>query len=85
VVHLKDFYRETADADEPLYELIGIESESKKPAKKNFEFRPLGEGLQNFPLILTNSVSHGAEWVVVEQDQPSMGKTPMEYRKEHMK
>lgn len=78
VVHLKDFYRESADSDEPLYELIGIKSDAKKPAKKNFEFRPLGEGLQDLPLILTYSVFCGAKWVVVEQDEPSMGKTPME-------
>lgn len=78
VVHLKDFYRETVDADEPLYELIGIKSEEKKPKKKNFEFRPLGKGLQNFPEILKAAVAAGATWVVVEQDNPSMDKTPLE-------
>ncbi len=78
VVHLKDFYRESVDSDEPLYELIGIKSEAKKPAKKNFEFRPVGYGLQDFPRILTAAVNCGANWVVVEQDQPSMEKTPME-------
>ncbi len=78
VVHLKDFYRETVDADEPLYELIGIKSEEKKPKKKNFEFRPVGKGLQDFPAILKASEQSGATWVVVEQDQPSMEKTPME-------
>ncbi len=78
VVHLKDFYREKVDADEPLYELIGLKSEAKTPERKNFEFRPVGYGLQDFPKILTASVICGAEWVVVEQDQPSMEKTPME-------
>ncbi len=78
VVHLKDFYRESADPSEPLYELIGIKSEAKKPAKKNFEFRPVGHGLQDFPSILKAAEASGATWVVVEQDQPSMGKTPME-------
>lgn len=78
VVHLKDFYRESVDADEPLYELIGIKSEEKKPKKKNFEFRPVGKGLQDFPSILKASAAAGANWVVVEQDNPSMEKTPME-------
>lgn len=78
VVHLKDFYRESVNPDEPLYELIGIKSEEKKPAKKSFEFRPVGYGLQDFPSILKASEQNGAEWVVVEQDQPSMEKTPME-------
>ena len=78
VVHLKDFYREKVDADEPLYELIGIKSEAKKPKKKNFEFRPVGKGMQDFPAILKASEKAGATWVVVEQDNPSMEKTPME-------
>ncbi len=78
VIHLKDFYRESVDADEPLYELIGIKSEAKAPQKKNFEFRPLGKGMQDFPAILKASEAAGAEWVVVEQDKPSMEKTPLE-------
>lgn len=78
VVHLKDFYRESVNPDEPLYELIGIKSEEKKPAKKSFEFRPVGYGLQDFPSILKASEQNGAKWVVVEQDNPSMEKTPME-------
>ena len=74
VVHLKDFYGEKSD---DMYELIGIKSDKpKKPS--NFEFRPVGSGLQNFPAILEAAEKAGAEWVVVEQDNPSMGLTPME-------
>lgn len=74
VVHLKDFYGEKS---EDMYELIGIESQApKRPG--NFEFRPVGYGLQNFPEILKASEEAGAEWVVVEQDKESMGLTPME-------
>ena len=43
-----------------------------------FEFRPVGYGKQDFSSILAAAKDAGAEWVVVEQDQPSMGKTPME-------
>ena len=43
-----------------------------------FEFRPVGYGLQNFPVILEAAADAGAGWVVVEQDRPSMGKTSME-------
>ncbi len=78
VVHLKDFYRESVNPDEPLYELIGIKSEEKKPAKKNFEFRPVGSGLQDFPAIIKAAEKSGAQWFVVEQDQPSLEKSPME-------
>lgn len=74
VVHLKDFYGEKSD---DMYELIGIENKApKRPG--NFEFRPVGLGLQDFPSILKASEESGAEWVIVEQDKPSMGLTPME-------
>ena len=51
---------------------------SKKEASGTFEFRPVGSGLQNFPAILEACKDVNAKWVVVEQDQPSMGKTPLE-------
>ena len=74
VVHLKDFSGEKSD---DMYELIGIEKKApKRPS--NFEFRPFGFGYQNVPNILDAAVKAGASWVVVEQDQPSMGKTPVE-------
>lgn len=74
VVHLKDFYGEKS---EDMYELIGIEK--KVPQRPgNFEFRPVGSGLQDFPAILKAATESGAQWVVVEQDKPSMGLTPMQ-------
>ena len=73
-VHLKDFYGEKS---EDMYELIGIQSAApKRPG--NFEFRPVGSGLNDFPAILKASAESGAEWVIVEQDKPSMGLSPME-------
>jgi len=74
VVHLKDFYGEKS---ENMYELIGIDA--KGPTRPNgFELRPLGCGVQNFPEILKAAEDAGASWVIVEQDNPSMGLTPME-------
>ena len=74
VIHLKDFYGERS---EDMYELIGMEKKAPtRPA--NFEYRPIGYGVQNFPSILAAAEEAGAAWVVVEQDNPSMGKTPME-------
>lgn len=74
VVHLKDFYGKKS---ENMYELIGIQSNApQKP--EGFEFRPVGSGLQDFPAILSASKDAGAEWVVVEQDKPSMGLSPLE-------
>ena len=74
IVHLKDFFGEKSD---DMYELIGIEK--KAPTRpSNFEFRPVGSGLQDFPAILASAQAAGAEWVVVEQDQATMGLTPLE-------
>ena len=74
VVHLKDFYGEKSD---DMYELIGIKSTApKKPS--GFELRPVGSGIQDFPAILKAAEECGTKWVVVEQDNPSMGLTPME-------
>jgi sugar phosphate isomerase/epimerase len=61
-----------------MYELIGFNEGEVPKRPDGFEFRPVGSGAQNFPAILAASEDAGAEWVVVEQDQPSMGLTPME-------
>lgn len=74
VVHLKDF---VGSKSENMYELIGIEKKAE-PASVSFELRPVGSGKQDFPAILAAAEKAGAEWVVVEQDNPSMGLTPLE-------
>ena len=78
VVHLKDFYLKNREekGDAPFYELIG--NDQKAGGEDVFEFRPVGYGMQDFPAFLKASEDAGAAWVVVEQDRPSMGKTPME-------
>ena len=76
VVHLKDFWGEKS---ENMYELIGIETKPVRP--EGFEFRPVGSGKQDFPAILAAAKDAGALWVVVEQDSPSMGLTPLECAK----
>jgi sugar phosphate isomerase/epimerase len=38
----------------------------------------LGYGVQDIPAIIEASKKAGSKWLIVEQDQPSMGKTPME-------
>jgi sugar phosphate isomerase/epimerase len=79
VVHLKDFVMSGKNKPDQMYELIGIASEKKEDsAEEAFGFRPVGYGVQNFPAILTASEEAGAEWVVVEQDKPALGKTSME-------
>ena len=78
VVHLKDY---AGGKSEHMYELIGIESEEKAVEENPFEFRPVGSGVQDMPAILAAAEFAGAKWVVVEQDQPSMGLKPLECAK----
>ena len=76
VVHLKDFHIEGKQEGDP-YALIGLnENETKKSSA--FEFRPLGNGVQDIPSIIAAAKEAGSKWLVVEQDQPSMGKTAIE-------
>jgi sugar phosphate isomerase/epimerase len=77
IVHLKDFYM-PGKKPSKMYELIGLDEEETEKEDAIFEFRPLGKGMQDFPAILEASKDAGAKWVVVEQDEPSMGKSPME-------
>ena len=67
-----------------MYGLIGMEDTEEK--SDTFEFRPLGKGLQDIPAIVKAAIESGAQWLIVEQDEPSMGldrmacaKASMEY------
>lgn len=67
VIHLKDFIKEGNPKN--LYKLIGIIDSVKEEMGGMFEFRAVGFGQQIWRPILEASVSAGAEWVVVEQDE----------------
>lgn len=76
IIHLKDF---VGGKSENMYGLIGADGKEKaEDTSKKFELRPVGCGVQNFPAILDACKEVGAKWVVVEQDSPSMDKTPLE-------
>ncbi len=77
VVHLKDFVM-SGKKPSGMYELIGIKPEEKTADEEAFGFRPVGHGYQDMPAILAAALDAGAEWVVVEQDRPANGQTPME-------
>lgn len=78
ILHLKDF---SGGKSENMYALIGIDDDEEKESGGSFEFRPVGKGVQNFPEILKAAEESGIEWVVVEQDNPSMELSPMECAK----
>ena len=75
IVHLKDFVGSKSDN---MYGLIGTDKEEQKAETTQFELRPVGSGIQDFPAILRACKDVNAKWVIVEQDNPSMGKTPLE-------
>ncbi len=75
VLHLKDYF---GSKTENMYALIGLDEDEKKDTQGKFEFRPVGSGVQDFPGILAAAEESGVKWVVVEQDEPSMGLTPIE-------
>lgn len=77
VVHLKDFVM-PGKKPAKLYALIGIDDEQQAEEGGAFEMRPVGYGAQDFPAILAAAEKAGTEWVVVEQDEPTKGLTPME-------
>ncbi len=76
VVHLKDFVGGKNGGN--LYKLIGIDDTKDTDSPSDFEFRPIGYGCQDWKAIVGAAKEAGSEWVVVEQDEPSMGKTTME-------
>ncbi len=77
VVHLKDFVMKGKDKPKKLYDLIGIDDESESADEEDFSFKPVGYGVQNMPEIIAAAEKAGAQWLVVEQDQPDKGNTAL--------
>ncbi len=73
LVHLKDFVGSKTDN---MYELIGTDVKSEK--SEVFGLRPVGNGIQDFPAIIDACEKAGTDWLIVEQDFPDAGHTPME-------
>ena len=79
IVHIKDYF---GSKSANMYDLIdGGEVEASDEAKVPFELRPVGYGVQDVASILEAAESAGAGVVIVEQDNPSLDKTPLECAK----
>ena len=77
VVHLKDFFKK--GHAEKMFKLIGIDdNDTSDDSSENFGFRPVGKGMQDVPELLSAAADAGAGWVIVEQDEPSLGLSRME-------
>lgn len=77
VVHLKDF---TGHMGAMVYEMVDGKEVCVSPTEEggDFDYRPVGYGKQDIPALVEASEKAGAQWLIVEQDEPSMGKTRME-------
>ncbi len=78
IVHIKDF---VGSKTENMFELIGIKSDKKSDTSGKFQFRPVGYGVQDVPAIIAAAEKAGAEWSVVEMDEPALDKTRLECAK----
>lgn len=76
-VHLKDFYM-NGKKPEHMYALIGLPETEAEEGESKMEFRPAGKGMLNVPSILEAAKDAGAQWIIVEQDSPSLGMDQME-------
>ena len=77
VVHLKDFVMKGKEKPKKLYALIGIDDDEKPAEEEAFSFKPVGYGVQDIPSIIAASEKSGADWLIVEQDQPDKGNTEL--------
>ena len=61
------------------YALIGISTDnSMKDEGGWFEYRPLGEGQVDIPGVIKAAIDGKAQWLCVEQDEPSQGRSRLE-------
>ncbi len=80
LVHIKDFVSDN-NVRTP-YALIGMEDMSE-PDRSGFSYRPFGHGSQNAEGLVSAAIAAGAEWLVLEQDEPS-GESPYADARESM-
>lgn len=74
-VHFKDY---VGDKAEKMYALIDCDDEAAAQPATAFEFRPVGYGCQDVPALLQAAEEAGCQWIIVEQDEPSMGLSRLE-------
>lgn len=75
LLHLKDYVGKKSNN---MYKLIGVNENEKSEDSEAFELRPLGCGVQDFKAIIAAAEKSGVEWLIVEQDEPSMNKSAVE-------
>ena len=70
LLHLKDFACKNL-GDGPVYDIInngGNAKEAPSQEDNGFEFRPVGDGVQDIPAIIKSAEECGTEYLIVEHD-----------------
>lgn len=78
IIHLKDY---VGSKSENMYGLIDSDKPEAGGETGKFELRSVGDGVQDVLSILKAAEQAGAGMVIVEQDEPTPGKTSMECAK----
>lgn len=81
LVHFKDY---VGTPGGNMYALIG-KAEKEGAKSETFEYRPVGEGKLDLLGMLKAAKESGTKWVIVEQDEPSEGKTSLQCAKMSIK
>ena len=76
-VHLKDFVMKSREKPQKLYELIGVDDDTATADEEDFSYMPIGYGVQDIPALLKAAVQAGAQWIIVEEDEPEKGNTSL--------
>ena len=82
IIHLKDFT--CTKRGEAVYDLIAADGSvggKRSKSEDGFEYRPLGNGIQDFAAILAAAEASGTETVIVEQDSVYGDMTELEAAK----
>lgn len=74
LLHLKDYI---GDHPQERYDTFGVEH-TVAPDAKPLMLMPVGRGVQNIPAVLSAADKAGTDWLIVEQDSPADGDTPMQ-------
>lgn len=80
-VHMKDFVGKGKVRAEGAYERDGAPFVPHGQDEGEVALRPVGRGVQNVPALVAAAKAGGTEWIIVEQDEPSLGLSRFECAK----
>ena len=80
-IHMKDFVGKGKVRAEGVYERDGAPFVPHEQDEGEVALRPVGRGVQNVPALVAAAAAGGTKWIIVEQDEPSLGLSRFECAK----